>query len=88
MCVCVCVFVALLECDVGVSASLILCKVLVSSYKLVAMLLALVSYPQIYKVELKICSYCILKNVLDLKRNGSKRVVQNCIYRFVSVDSN
>ena len=31
MCVCVCVFVALLEYDVGVSASLILCKMLVSS---------------------------------------------------------
>ena len=28
---CVCVFVALLECDDGVSASLILCKMLVSS---------------------------------------------------------
>ena len=34
---------------------------------------ALVSYSQIYKVELKICSYCIL--VLDLKRKGSKHVV-------------
>ena len=39
----------------------------------------------IYKVELKICSCCIL--VLDLKRKGSKYVVQKCMYRFVSVDS-
>ena len=31
MCVCVCVFVALLECDDDVSASLILCKMLVPS---------------------------------------------------------
>ena len=31
VCVYVCVFVALLECDDGVTASLILCKMLVSS---------------------------------------------------------
>ena len=80
VCVCVCVFVALLEfCD-GVSASLILCKMLVSS----KLLIAPVSYPQIYKVESKICSYCIL--ILDLTRNESKHVVQKCMYRFVPVD--
>ena len=43
--------------------------------------MALVSYSQIFKVELKICSYCIL--VLDLKRNGS--MSKKCMYRFVSV---
>ena len=45
-------------------------------------MVALVSYTQIYKVELKICSCCIL--VFDLKRKGSKHVVQKCMYRFVS----
>ena len=55
-----------------------------STLALMLVLIALVSYPQIYKVELKICSHCIL--VLDLKRNGSKHVVQKCMYRFVPVD--
>ena len=80
------VLVVFFNCPLRGRSTLALALVLTPVATFFFFFLFFVSFPQIYKVELKkVCSCCIL--VLDLKRKGSKHVVQKCMYRFVSVDS-